>query len=175
MKTLQSIVSVTAFLATLTLAPRAIAETSSSLRLGPNATVTFAEKVSILSPEAMEKLDKLIHEANHTGTLAEVQVAAWSDNAAPKGEQELSKYDRALAESRAKNISTYIKTHANVDATTYNMAERANWLARTFDTAEAELKAEINRGGKAPLSKPEFDVFKKEGKPSSAVVLVLLK
>jgi hypothetical protein len=53
------------------------------------------------------------------------------------------------------------------------MAEHANWLARTFDTREAELKSIFGkRGTETPITNEEFHVIKTAGGPSSAVIVV---
>ena len=151
------------------------AEDTDSDRIGPNTTLTFAEKQAVLTQGAKTKLNALIKDANANGKINEIQVAAWSDNPAPRKDEQLSKPDRDLAEKRAKAVNAYIKNHAKTSVSTYNMAERASWLARIFDTSDAELKAEIGPGGKAPMSREEFQVFKNNGQPSKAVVLVIMK
>ena len=146
---------------------------TSSMVLGPNATISFDTGKASLTKDSKTKLNELVKHARASGKINEVQVAAWSDNPVPREGEELSKSDGNLAGNRAKNIANYLKSRYQVsDVDSYNMAERANWLARTFDTADAELKTEIVRGG--PMSKNEFQVFKENGKASKAVVLTLL-
>ncbi len=168
-----SVAWIAVLFSTLIFGPSAIAQTI--LKIGPDTTISFPEKSAALTDEAKQELIKLIKDAKSNGTISEVQVAAWSDNPAPRAKEELSKPDRKLAESRAQAVNKYLSGRAKVSITTHNMAERASWLARAFETTDAELKTEIGRGGDAPMSKSEFQIFKNNGKPSKAVVLVILK
>lgn len=161
----------------MALAPAAVAlaETTSPDKLGPNTTISFKDNTAKLTSASKAKLDLLIKDAKIDGKINQVQVAAWSDNPAPRTDEELSRRDRRLADSRAKAIDNYLSKRSGVDVKTFNMAERANWLARAFNTEEAELKKEIGQGGDAPLSNDELQIFKSNGRPSKAVVLVILK
>jgi hypothetical protein len=90
------------------------------------------------------------------------------------GKKNLTEADRDLASKRAEAISSVLKTELEVgDVDTYNMAERANWLARTFGTRQAELKSVFaKKGADTPVTNAEFHVIKNEGGPSEAVVVV---
>src|ERR1035437_8925809 len=139
-------------------AATALAADTDSRRIGPNATLSFEAKQTVLTKASKEKLNALIKEAKAKGQITEVQVAVWSDNPAPRAGEELSKPDQELAEKRAKTVQKYLKQNFKASVETYNMAERASWLARAFDTENAELKSEIGQGGNAPMSKEEFQV-----------------
>ena len=157
-------------------APGAVAEDTNPARIGPNATLTFMGKASMLTPESRNQLDQLLREATLNGRMIqEVQVASWSDNPAPRKGERLSKPDRTLAERRGDAVKKYIRANSKAGVTNYNMAERASWLAKTFDTSDSELKAEMGQGGNRRMSRDEFQVFKNGGQPSRSVVLVILK
>lgn len=143
--------------------------------LGPSTTISFEAGRAVLTKESETKLKNFVKEARKSGTINEVQVAVWSDNPAPRKGEELSKSDRELAENRARAIEHCLKRHKVADVDSYNMAERASWLARMFNTDAAELKSEIGRGQEASMSKEEFQVFKINGEPSKAVVLAILE
>ena len=145
-------------------------------RVGPNATISFATNAVTLSAGDKSQLKELVKSAQKHGKISEVQVAVWSDNPAPREGEKLSAADRELAEKRAKSVETYLNKSLKVGKVeVYNMADRASWLARKFDTTDAELKAEIGRGGDRPMSKDEFQVFKDHGEASKAVVLAITK
>ncbi len=152
-----------------------MAADSDPRRMGPNTTLSFDAKQAILTQDSKDKLKALIKDAKSKGQITEVQVAVWSDNPSPRAGEELSKPDRDLASQRARAVTQYLKLRSKVDVDTYNMAERASWLARTFDTTDADLKSEIGKGGDAPMSKEEFQIFRSNGQPSKAVVLVIMK
>jgi hypothetical protein len=128
----------------------------------------------MLSESARTSLRDLVKEARASGVIDQVTVAAWSDKALPMGKQDLAEADRDLAAKRADAISSVLKTELEVgDVDTYNMAERANWLARTFNTRQAELKSIFSKkGAETPVTNAEFHVIKNEGGPSEAVVVV---
>ncbi len=63
-------------------------------RIGPSATLTFDSKKAVLTQDSKDKLDALIKNAKNLGQINEVQVAAWSDNPAPRDGEELSKSDQ---------------------------------------------------------------------------------
>lgn len=164
-----------AFFTILTFTPKVLAEDTNPARIGPNTTLTFAEQKAILTSDSKSKLDLLIKNARVLGKINEVQVAAWSDNPAPRENEQLSKPDRVLAEKRANVINKYLKSRAKVAVSTYNMAEHASWLDKIFGSANSDLKSEIGYGGDMPMSKEEFQIIKNNGQPSKAVVLVIMK
>ncbi len=129
---------------------------------------------SQLTANAKDRLDALVKHAQMNGNVDEIQVAVWSDNPAPRHDEQLSKDDRTLADLRGSEIAKYVKRHGNAKVVVYNMAERSSWLAKAFDTADAELKYEIGHDYKT-MSKQEFQIFRDNGKPSKAVVLVVMK
>ena len=143
--------------------------------VGNSATISFEKGNSVLTAASRNKLKELVTTAERTGKINEIQLATWSDNPAPREGEELSKVDKELAEARKEIIVKYLKSLKVSDVDSYNMAERANWLSRTFQTDGAELKAEVGQGADMPMSKKEFQVFKDKGGPSKAVVLVMLK
>jgi hypothetical protein len=160
---------------TIGLSTPLVAQDTSPARMGPSTTLTFADKTSQLSTASKLALDLLIKDARSKGKVNEYQVAVWSDNPAPRESEQLSKADRVLAQKRAKSVNAYLKGHSSAGRTTYNMAERANWLARLFDTPDAELKAEMGIGGDRVMSRDEFQIFKTNGAASKAVILAIMK
>lgn len=140
----------------------------------PHATIAFDNGSAALSESARASLRELVQDVRATGTIDQVTVAAWSDKSLPVGKKDLSEADRDLASKRADAISSVLKTELEVsDVDTYNMAERANWLARTFHTRQAELKSIFGKkGAETPVTNAEFHVIKNEGGPAAAVVVV---
>lgn len=158
----------------LSLAAVSRAEDFRPKQIGPDTTLSFDAGKSALTPEDKSLLRDVVKQARDLGKIDEIQTAVWSDNPAPRADTGLAKADQKLAERRVKSIKKYLKSSLKIaDVDTYNMAERANWLARTFDTDEAQLKSEISRD--TYMSKEQFQVFKDHGQPSKAVVLVILK
>jgi hypothetical protein len=140
----------------------------------PRATITFDDASSVLSESNKESLRKLVQNAEDKGTISQVTVAAWSDKSLPRQDQELLDADRKLASERADAIENFLESEMDIaDVDTYNMAESANWLAKTFNTRDAELKSVFGRtGSEMPVTKNEFKVIKRAGGPSKAVAVV---
>ena len=158
----------------LSFASQVQAEDFTSRQIGPYTTLSFETGQSALTSYSKELLRNVVRKASDIGKIEEIQTAVWSDNPAPNGSEELAKADITLAEKRVNSIKNYISHTLKVsDVSTYNMAERANWLARTFNTDQAQLKSEIGRD--TYMSKEQFQIFKDHGQASRAVVLVILK
>lgn len=149
----------------------------SSLKEIPRASIKFDAGSSLLSESDKISLRRLITNARRDGTINQVTVAAWSDKALPHQGQKLLDADRDLADARAKSIKDFLKSEVKIDdVDTYNMAESSNWLARTFNTKDAELKSVFGRtGSDIPVTRDEFNVIKKEGGPSTGVAVVEFK
>lgn len=110
-----------------------------------------------------------------------IRVAVWSDQEF-NPDQNLADAAQELARKRAEAIEKYITEDLKVEAdvTTFNMAEQAGFLARTFNTEEAELKSIFARRGAEPTSQveienPELVHMRDEGGPSKAVVMISLQ
>jgi hypothetical protein len=132
--------------------------------------VTFDRGSADLSADAKDRLSAMINRIHPDGDVDEAKLAVWSDKAFVAG-MDLPKADRDLADRRIDNISSYLKKDLKVnDVDDFNMAERSNWLARIFNTDDAELKSSYARGDQ-PLSEEELRMIKRHGSPSSAVII----
>lgn len=141
-----------------------------------SVSITFGAGVSKLTDDDKTELRNLVRDGLKAGEIDHVTVAAWSDRAMPAQGTQLSKTDRGLAKERLNVISTYLKSEMELnDVDTYNMAENANWLARTFNTRDAELKSFFGRTDgemDATGKRSEFRVIRQSGGPSTAVVVL---
>jgi hypothetical protein len=147
------------------------------LQANPHAVISFDEGSALLTERDKSVLRSLVRDAVAKGTIDQITVAAWSDKTLPAQGRKLLDVDRDLAAERADAIKAFLKTDMEVaDVDTYNMAENANWLARTFNTRDAELKSVFGRAGAdVPVTKDEFYLIKKDGGPSMAVAIVEFK
>ncbi len=155
--------------------PLVLASVCYGVSVGPETALTFESGKAQLTHQAKEELHQVVKDARNKGKLDGVKIAVWSDNPAPRDGEQLSTKDKNLAAKRIDSIEHYLKELKVSGVDTFNMAERASWLARAFNTENAELKSEIGRGGDSPMSKQEFQIFKDKGAASKAVVLVILK
>lgn len=150
---------------------------NSAMKAIPHTTVTFDAGSAMLSEADKNDLKKLVEAARAKGTINQVTVAAWSDRMLPARGQKLSDRERNLADKRGDAITEYLKTTLAVgDVDNYNMAENSNWLARTFNTKDAELKSVFaKKAYDLPVTNAEFELIKHEGGPSEAVVVTEMK
>jgi hypothetical protein len=132
--------------------------------------VEFAAGSSDLTDSAKASIQSLVDKARASGDVKKVHIAAWSDKDFPKGKAELPKADRELATKRIDAINNYVKKDlkiSNVDD--HNMAKKTGWLARAFNTEDAELKSLFAQRG-APVTNVEFQTLKSAGGPMKALV-----
>ncbi len=161
-----------------TIAPTA-ATSASSMEIGTRyQVVDFRQGSAEISQTEREKLRTLVDNARSKGQISKLHVAAWSDRAFPKEEgAALGKRDRDLGKNRIDRLETYFEdTLAVGDVETHNMAERSSWIARNFNTSDAELKSLFSqRGSEAPVTNEEFQLIKQMGGPGKAVVVVQMR
>ncbi len=55
------------------------------------------------------------------------------------------------------------------------MAEKSNWLARAFNTQDAELKSLFSKEAAGPITNDDFDIIKENGDAGSVVILIKRK
>jgi hypothetical protein len=152
------------------------ASDSAAMKDIPHITISFAQDSAMLSEVDKEKLRELVRDTRSKAAIDNVAVVAWSDKDVPMRGEKLSDADRNLAKSRAEVIQSFLKDEmgfARTDIDTFNMAENANWFARTFRTQDWELKSIFSKkGAKAPVNNNEFMLVREEGGPSLAVVVL---
>ena len=122
------------------------------------------------------RLGDLIETGNTSTQVDKVKVAAWSDRAFPENGKSLNQRDRSLAESRAKAVERFLRNEYQIsDIESFNMAEKSNWLARAFNTKDAELKSMFSREASVPITNDDFEVIKENGEAGSVVILIKRK
>ncbi len=141
----------------------------------PNLTLSFEAGKSALTSSDKDALKEMVKSVQSHAKIGDIYIAAWSDNPVPRDGEELSKVDRRLANKRIDAVRDYLKRGLSVSkgTSTYNMAERANWLARTLNTPDAELKSGVAKD--TIMSKEEFDIIKANGQSSKVVVVIRTK
>lgn len=138
-----------------------------------NLDLTFKKGQTKLTAAQRNKIRTFIDGAKGRGEIEEVKIAVWSDKPFPTSGADLPETERSLASARAEQIENFLADQLDVsEVEVFNMAEKSNWLARTFNTDEAELKSVFSMEGGAPMSSEEFQVFKTKGQASKAVLLV---
>lgn len=139
--------------------------------------IHFAQGRYLLSRADRQRLGDLIETGNVNMQVDQVKVAAWSDKAFPvQTGIKLNDHDRALAESRAQSVDRYLRNEYQIsNIQSYNMAENSNWLARAFNTQDAELKSLFSKEAAGPITNDDFDIIKDNGDAGSVVILIKRK
>lgn len=136
--------------------------------------LTFQKEQRQLTAAQRNKIRAFIDAAKTQGEIAEVKVAVWSDKPFPTSGADLPKTEQSLAAARGEQIETFLADQLDlIEVEVFNMAEKSNWLARTLNTSQAEMKSIFSMEGGAPMTNRDFQVFKTKGRASKAVLLVL--
>ncbi len=148
----------------------------SNMIVSDYSVIKFDEGSATLSTTAMSKLDEVVSQARSHGQIDQIRVAVWSDRLFSNNKNNLTSADKKLAAQRADSIKDYLKGTLGISSVAlFNMAERSNWLARTINTDDAELKSVFAKRGSTPVGHDEFRIFKENGEPQTAVVTVLMR
>ncbi len=137
-----------------------------------SVVLTFAKGDFRLSREESEKLKAFSNSVKSKGEPAKIEVAAWSDEEHQEGVN-LSKPFRDLARMRILAVTDQLnKEFGNLKYIgTYNMAESVQGLGRYYHSSEAELEAVFAKKETGTLEPQDFDLMRKDGAPSKAVVI----
>ncbi len=160
-------------LALLCLIPLGMAKDRSlGLERYESVVISFAKGDFILSRAETTRLRTIVQDAQKTGRITKIEIAAWSDEDHPELTS-LSKPSTDLALQRIQSIKIVLKKDvASVTpVTAYNMAENSSWLGRLFHSSEAELDAVFAKRETGELEHQDYKIFKRDGAPSKAVVL----
>ncbi len=132
--------------------------------------ISFAKGSAVLSEASRAQLRELVRTARARGDIEDIKVSVWSDREMTTT-ADLPRADRDLAARRADVIEDFLEDTLDTPSVeTFSMATRANWLARMFNTNDAELKSSF--------AKREYDVTEaqfallRQGKASQAVVVI---
>lgn len=141
-----------------------------------SVVINFAPGSSKISSSDMSVLKSAIADAKEKGRISKVQAAVWSDKSLPRT-GELSKVDRKLADDRIDSIKTAVHDETSMfkKVKSYDMSDSTHWLGRQFNTDEAELEAVFAKNERDAVLREDFDIIKREGGPSKAVVILKVK
>lgn len=145
------------------------------VEMGRDYTViTFERGSDQLTENEKSNIRSMVEKAKAAGEIENVRIVAWSDKQLPTGREDLSKADRDLAKSRLDNIENFVKKDLGLRGVkSYSMAEHKNFIARTFNAADEELRSIFGRrGADTEVSHEEMLAIKEKGGPMKAVVIV---
>jgi len=161
------------FVAALFLTSGAMAHNHNA-KISGSTVIDFEPGKAMISENDRQELRDLVATARAEGKIKKVEVAVWSDKDYPRT-ADLPRADQKLADARAEAIKEALKGfNTDVTVKVFNMADRTNWLSRTFGTADAELDSVFSKDT-AEIQREDFQIIKDNGGPSKAVVVAKMK
>lgn len=147
---------------------------TSKEEVSEHVVIDFQPGQNVLTQAEMDELREAVKDARDKGQISRVEIAAWSDNAAPSTGN-LPTTARTLATKRAEQVKSALKNISGEfgEIKVFNMAEGNHWLSRTINAEEAELESVFGRrdATQEMMNREDFEVIKDNGEPSKAVVL----
>jgi len=107
------------------------------------ATIKFDVGGSTLTAYDQSELRAMYHAVRDNARVREIVIAAYSDLPYPSGPNASQPgASRRLAEKRANEVKKFMSDLGAKSIRVVNMAHKANWFERTFDTKDALIKSE---------------------------------
>ena len=107
------------------------------------ATIKFDVGSSMLTAYDQSELRAMYHAVRDNARVREIVIAAYSDLPYPSGPNASQPAtSRRLAEKRANEVKKFMAELGAKSIRVVNMAHKANWFERTFDTKDALIKSE---------------------------------
>jgi hypothetical protein len=136
------------------------------------ATVKFASGSTAITESERSSLRAFVTAAKANGKVDKFIVAAWSDEEMPQGDDKLSEKQQNLAKDRNHAVKQALKDAGADDVDTFSMAERANWIQKTFNTEGAQLKgAGKIKDAEERVTAQIGDRLRSKGGPGTAVIV----
>ncbi len=139
-------------------------------------SIEFNRASAVLSPAHKRAIEGMLLVDDETKNK-ELTLAVWSDYPLPSQGKELGSDQRTLARMRMVAIKKFVEsTSFKGKVRVFNMAEQSNSLAKMFNSTLRDLQSRIayEKHGD-DLHKQKMDVFKVEGKPRKAVLVLANK
>ena len=105
------------------------------------ATLKFNKGSSALSSSDQSELRTMYNAVKSDSRVKEIVIAAYSDLPYPKSQKsDLPRKSRGLADKRGAQVAKFLHELGAKNVRVVNMAQKATWIERSFDTDEAQLK-----------------------------------
>lgn len=139
--------------------------------------IEFLNGSSDLTPDTIDNLQSLLENSKQQGRIGEIHIAAWADQKLSPEQDQLSRSERRLANKRIKEITRVIESFKELiegaEVLKYSMAERDNFLSKNETRDDSELESIFaQKGAPENFGPEEFKVFRHDGGPRKAVILI---
>jgi hypothetical protein len=143
------------------------------------AVVHFAEGKADIAPAEADRVRQTVADAQRSGKVSEIIVAAWSDKEYPTKTAKLTRDDERLAKRRTEVVRLFVQNLAPGGLVHgYSMAQYPSWLARVFRTDEAKLKQAVPASDITGQSRDDLalqyygKLLREIGGPMSAAIVI---
>ena len=135
------------------------------------ATIKLGTGSSALSAAEQSELRTMYQAVRDNARVREIIVAAYSDHPYPSGSS------ASLAEKRGSEVKKFLAELGAKNIRVVNMAQKANWFERTFDTKDSQIKHESSeKDSKASSDHFFYDALgahlQASAGPSNVVVVI---
>lgn len=139
--------------------------------------LAFSKSKSNVSDDQRIALKRYIKSIAHDGSVMKFVVVAWSDFDYPVSpSEELSAFDRKLADDRKSEVLRVLRELGESRVESYSMAVHPSWLSKAFGTQEAFLKGEstdLDQDYQAMTMVRISDQIRTRGGPGKVVVVAV--
>jgi hypothetical protein len=105
------------------------------------ASLRFNKGSSTLSSSDQSELRTMYNAVKSDARVKEIVIAAYSDLPYPKSQKsDLPRKSRSLADKRGAQVAKFLHELGAKNVRVVNMAKKATWIERSFDTDEAQIK-----------------------------------
>ncbi len=105
------------------------------------AILKFNRGSSALSSSDQSELRTMYNAVKSDALVKEIVIAAYSDLPYPKSKKsDLPQKSRGLAEKRGEQVTNFLHELGAKNVRVVNMAQKATWIERSFDTDAAQIK-----------------------------------
>ena len=142
------------------------------------ATLKFNKGSSALSSSDQSELRTMYNAVKSDARVKEIVIAAYSDLPYPKSQKsDLPRKSRGLADKRGAQVAKFLHELGAKNVRVVNMAQKATWIERSFDTDEAQIKyGAAERSDKVDADDKFYESLGKHlqtaGGPSDVVVVI---
>ncbi len=141
------------------------------------AILKFNKGSSTLSSKDQSELRTMYNAVKEDSRVVEIVVAAYSDLDYPKsGKSDLPHKSKTLAGNRGAEVRNFLTELGAKKVRVVNMAQKANWFERTFDTKDAQVKRGADENPTVHADDKFFESLGKHlqttGEPSDVVVVI---
>jgi hypothetical protein len=142
------------------------------------ATLKFNKGSSALSSSDQSELRTMYNAVKSDARVKEIVIAAYSDLPYPKSQKsDLPRKSRGLADKRGAQVAKFLHELGAKNVRVVNMAQKATWIERSFDTDEAQIKyGAAERSDKIDADDKFYESLGKHlqtaGGPSDVVVVI---